>query len=170
MAEEKTYVIPLRKEWLKVPIWNRTPKAVRAVKEFVKKHTKTEDVRIGKYLNQELWKRGNRKPPAKVRVQVKKVEEKDQKYVKVELVGAPEEEKKEEKKKGILEKITGKKEEKKEEREEEPKEETEEEPKEEKKEESKETKKKTEKKGTKKHSKKTKLGQNETPSNIHPKP
>jgi len=117
MAEkERTYNIPLRKEWLKVPIYERTPKAVRALKEFIQKHMKTEEIKVGKYLNKELWKNGNKNPPHKVNVTAKWGEEKDAKYVKVELVGAPEEEKKEEKKKGILSKLKGeKKEEKKEE-------------------------------------------------------
>lgn len=98
MAEERTYNIPLRKEWLKVPIYKRASKSVRAVKQFIKKHTKSEDIRLGRYLNQELWSRGNRHPPPKVSVTTKLVEEKDKKYVQVELVGAPEEKPKEEKK------------------------------------------------------------------------
>jgi len=155
MAEkERIYNVPLRKEWLKVPIYERTPKAVRALKEFMQKHMKTEDVKLGKYLNKELWKRGNRHPPHKVNVTAKWVEEKDKKYVEVELVGAPEEEKKEEeKKKGLLGKLKGKKkEEAKEEKKEEKKEE---EAKPEKKEEVKKEEKKEEKPAEKKETKKT---------------
>ena len=124
---ERTYNIPLRKEWLKVPSYVRTQKAVRTVRQFIQKHMKTEDVVIGKYLNQELWKRGSQTTPPKVSVTAKTVEEKDRKYVKVELVGAPEEKPKEEKKKSLLKRITGeeeKKEEKAEEAKEEKKEET----------------------------------------------
>ncbi len=132
MAEERTYNIPLRKEWLKVPSYARTQKAVRTVRIFIQKHMKNKDVVMGKYLNQELWKRGSRTSPHKVSVTAKTVEEKDRKYVKVELVGAPEEKPKEEKKKGLLQRLTGeKKEEEKEEVKEEKKEETAEEKKEE---------------------------------------
>ena len=131
--KERTYNIPLRKEWQKVPVYGRTPKAVRALRQFIQKHMKTEDLKIGKYLNKELWKNGNKHPPHKVSVTAKWIEEKDSKYVKVELVGAPEEVKKEEKKKGLLDKFKGKKEEKKEEVKEEKKEEVKEEKKEEKK-------------------------------------
>ncbi|MDP2909293.1 MAG: 50S ribosomal protein L31e [Nanoarchaeota archaeon] len=116
MAEERTYNIPLRKEWLKVPIYKRASKSVRAVKQFIKKHTKSEDIRIGRYLNQELWSRGNRHPPPKVSVTTKLVEEKDKKYVQVELVGAPEEKPKEEKKEKAKEEKKEAKEEKKEEK------------------------------------------------------
>ncbi len=127
MAEERTYNIPLRKEWLKVPSYARTQKAVRTVRIFIQKHMKNKDVVMGKYLNQELWKRGSRTSPHKVSVTAKPMEEKDRKYVKVELIGAPEEKPKEEKKKGLLQKLTGseeKKEEKTEGKVEEKKEET----------------------------------------------
>ncbi|MBM3199848.1 hypothetical protein FJZ53_02835 [Candidatus Woesearchaeota archaeon] len=107
---DRTYNIPLRKEWQKVPIHSRTPKAVRAVRAFMQRHMKSEDVRLGKYLNEELWKSGNRRPPHHVSVTAEVVDDKEGKYVKVELVGAPEEEKpKEEKKKGILDKLKGEK-------------------------------------------------------------
>lgn len=105
MAElERKYIIPLRKEWLKVPIYKRAKKAVTATKEFLQKHMKTEDVRLGKYLNQEIWARGMRRPPHKIEVLAKKVEEKDQKYVLAELLNAPKEEAKkpETKKKGKI--------------------------------------------------------------------
>lgn len=120
---EKTYVIPLRHEWLKVPIFLRTRKAVKAVKNYVKRHSKVEDVRIGKYLNNKLWERGNKYPPHKVQVNVEvlteKKEGKELKRAVVELVGAPKEVKKETKKKKLVErlkeKVTGKEEAKKEE-------------------------------------------------------
>lgn len=114
MAEERTYIIPLRKEWLKVARYRRSKKAVSAVKSFIKKHMKTEDVRMGRYLNMNLWSRGMKHPPHKVAVKAVRVEEKDANYVKVELVGAPEEKPVEKKKKGLAEKlkerVTGKEE------------------------------------------------------------
>ncbi|MBU4503027.1 MAG: 60S ribosomal protein L31, partial [Nanoarchaeota archaeon] len=114
--KERTYNIPLRKEWLKVPIYKRTSKAIRAIREFMKKHMKTEDIKLGKYLNLEVWKHGYKNPPHKISVTAKWIEEKDKKYVQVEIVGAPEE-KKEEKKGGKKsEKKEDKKEEKKEEK------------------------------------------------------
>ena len=48
---ERTYIIPLRKEWLKVPIYKRTKKAVKATKEFLQKHMKVETVKLGRHLN-----------------------------------------------------------------------------------------------------------------------
>ena len=63
---------------------------------------KSENIKLGKYLNQELWKNGPKNPPSKVKINVTKEEN----LVKAELIGAPEEEIKEEpKKKGLKEKI-----------------------------------------------------------------
>lgn len=100
---ERTYVIPLRREFQKAPRYKKASKSIRAIKEFISKHMKTENVVIGKYLNQEIWKNGPKNPPAKVSVKAIKEEDK----VKVELVGAPEEPVKEEpkKKKGVKEKL-----------------------------------------------------------------
>ena len=108
MAEDLIYNVPLRREWLKVPRYRRTKKAVRALRGFIAKHTKVEDVRIGKYLNLRLWEHGRKNPPHKITVKVTK--EKD--FVRVELPDAPEEKVEEpRKKKGLF----GKKEEIKEE-------------------------------------------------------
>ncbi|MFH1682708.1 MAG: 50S ribosomal protein L31e [Candidatus Woesearchaeota archaeon] len=71
---ERTYNIPLRREYLKVPNWRRTKKAVTAAKQFLQKHMKTEDVRLGKHLNEELWKHGIQNPPHHIKVTVLKDE------------------------------------------------------------------------------------------------
>lgn len=105
MAEERTYVIPLRKQWLKVARYRRSKKAVSSVRSFIQKHMKTEDVRLGRFLNMNLWSRGMKHPPHKVVVNAVRVEEKNASYVKVELVGAPEEKLPEKKKKGLAERL-----------------------------------------------------------------
>ena len=93
MAEEKIYTVPLRKEWLKVPIYRRGKKSIAAIKKFFNQHLKKE-IKIGPYLNEFIWEKGNRHPPGKVKVRVE--EEKDKTIV--ELINAPKAEKKEEKK------------------------------------------------------------------------
>ncbi len=109
---KRKYVIPLRREWLKVPIYHRSRKAVKAVSNFISKHMKNDDVRIGKYLNLKLWSRGNRNPPHKVEVIAEqhsdKKDNQEFKFVRVELVGAPKEEKKAPKKKKLLERLKDK--------------------------------------------------------------
>jgi large subunit ribosomal protein L31e len=105
MAEEKIHIIPLRKEWLKVPRWKRSRKSIRAVREYLIKHMKSEDVKLGKYLNEFIWERGMKKPLGKVKVRVSK----DGEVVRAELFDAPVEKKEEVvKKKGLVEKITKK--------------------------------------------------------------
>ncbi len=128
---EREYIIPLRKEFQKAPKYKRAKKTIKALKEFLAKHMKSDNIKIGKYLNLKVWEHGIKNPPHKVKVKVEKF---DDGLVKAELVGAPVEKPKEEKKKPV------KKEEKKEVL---PKEEEKKQPEkkiEEKKEESKETK------------------------------
>jgi len=110
--EQRTYIVPLRREWLKVPIYKRTRKAVRALRAFIAKHMKTENVKIGKHLNLKLWSSGNRNPPHKIEVVAYRKEDKDEgKYVIVELPGVKlEEKKKEETKNKLLDKLKKEKE------------------------------------------------------------
>ena len=77
--EEKTFTINLRREFLKKPIYQRTKRALTAVKEFSLKHFKTKEVRIGPKLNEKLWEKGNRKPPAKIKI--KGIVEEDIAYI-----------------------------------------------------------------------------------------
>jgi len=93
---ERTYVIPLRRETLKVPPRRKAKKAVKAVREFISKHMKSKNVVIGKYLNLKIWQRGMKNPPHKVQVTTTKD---DKGKVYVELLGAPKEEPKVEEKK-----------------------------------------------------------------------
>lgn len=86
-ALERTYTIPLRREYLKVPNWKRTEKAVIAVREFMIRHMKSREVKIGKALNEELWKHGIKNPPHHIKVNAVKDEKG---IVKVDLFGAKE--------------------------------------------------------------------------------
>jgi len=107
MAEERTYTIPLRKEFLKAPPHKRAKKAVKAVREFIQRHMKVEEVKLGMHLNELLWARGIKNPPTRIKIKTKKEEE----YALVELVEFPFQVKKvpQETKVGLKEKILGKK-------------------------------------------------------------
>ena len=83
---ERTYTIPLRKEFLKAPKYKRAKKAASAVREFLQKHMKSEDVRIGQHLNDTIWERGIRRPPSRIKVTVQKDEKG---VVRAELHGKP---------------------------------------------------------------------------------
>src|SRR3989344_940254 len=65
------------KEWGKVPRYKRAKKAIRAIREFVVQHMKVRDrdlnkVKVDKFLNEEVWFRGIKKPPKKIKVRVVK--------------------------------------------------------------------------------------------------
>lgn len=87
---EREYVIPLRREWRKVANYRRAGRAAKAIKKFIARHMKVLDRDISKvkldiYLNQELWFKGRRKPPAKIKVKARKEGD----IVRVELVEMP---------------------------------------------------------------------------------
>lgn len=98
---ERVYNVPLRKEYMKAPNWKRTPKAVKALREFMIRHMKSEDIVIGKYANQLLWKDGIKNPPHHIKVNAVK-DEKGRVFV--ELVDLPGKAKREEAKLKELEK------------------------------------------------------------------
>ncbi len=85
---ERTYNVPLRKEYMKAPRWNRTKKAVIALRQFLAKHMKAQDVKdvkLSKELNELMWKHGIKNPPHHVKVKVVKDEKG---VVKADLFGA----------------------------------------------------------------------------------
>ena len=88
---EREYVVPLRREWLKVPRYRRAEKAVKALKEFIARHMKVYDrnlnkIKIDVYLNNEIRFRGMKKPLHKVKVKAIKYESGE---VAVKLVQLP---------------------------------------------------------------------------------
>jgi large subunit ribosomal protein L31e len=83
---ERTYNVPLRKEFLKAAKWRRTEKAKSALKEFISQHMKSDDVRISEFVNEELWKHGIKNPPHHIKITAKKD---DKGQVRVELAELP---------------------------------------------------------------------------------
>ncbi len=75
---EREYVVPLRKGFLKVPRYKRAKKAIKTLREFLVKHMKVEErdlrkIKIDRYLNEEIWFRGIKKPSIKIKVKAKKM-------------------------------------------------------------------------------------------------
>ena len=83
---ERVYNVPLRKEWLKVPKYQRAAKAIRALRAFVLRHMKTQEVTIGPFVNMEVWSHGMRNPPHHVKINAVKD---DDGNVVIELFGKP---------------------------------------------------------------------------------
>ena len=71
---ERVYVIPLRKV-KNVPRTIRSPRAIRYVKEFIKRHMKTDDIKIDASVNEKIWERGIQKVPPKIKVKAVKDED-----------------------------------------------------------------------------------------------
>lgn len=83
IVEERFYTIPLGKAWL-MPPNKRAPKAMRILRDFVKKHMKLEARKekeeevepkrliISNEVNERIWSRGIEKPPRKIRIRAAK--------------------------------------------------------------------------------------------------
>lgn len=72
---ERVYKVPLRKGAMKAPQYMRANKAVRVLREFLQRHMKSEDVRIGPYLNSKILEHGRKNIPHHVDVKVVKDKE-----------------------------------------------------------------------------------------------
>ena len=88
---ERIYNIPLRKEFQKAPMYRRAKKAVIALREFLMRHMKASDVKLGPALNHAIWARGIKRPPHHVKVTAVRD---DAGVVKAELFGVKSDEKK----------------------------------------------------------------------------
>jgi len=69
---ERIYTIPLRDVINKSVRNKRAPRAIRKIKQFLKRHMKADIVKIDNELNEKIWARGIQKPPARVRVKAVK--------------------------------------------------------------------------------------------------
>ena len=79
---ERVYTIPLRDAYQK-SMRIRSRYAVDIVRNFLRTHMKSKDVRLGRNLNEAIWERGMKKPPRRVKVSA--IKEGD--TVKAELFG-----------------------------------------------------------------------------------
>lgn len=76
--ESEVVTVPLRSIWKKASRWNRASRAVKEVRQTLKKKFRAEEVKIGSALNEKIWSRGGKKPPRKVRVVI--IDEGDGQY------------------------------------------------------------------------------------------
>ena len=71
---ERIYTIPLRNV-KSSPRNHRTDRAVRAVKTYLSKHMKSEEIWIDGAVNEKLWERGMYRIPSKIRVRALKFDD-----------------------------------------------------------------------------------------------
>ena len=67
----RVYTINIGRAWI-TPQHKRTDRVINMIKEFAKKHMKSEEIKIDQALNRQIWKRGKTNPPRKVRVKMVK--------------------------------------------------------------------------------------------------
>ncbi|KAI7833031.1 ribosomal protein L31e-domain-containing protein [Kickxella alabastrina] len=66
----REYTIHLHKRVFGASFKKRTPRAIKAVREFAQKEMGTKDVRIDAQLNKALWARGIKAVPHRLRVRL----------------------------------------------------------------------------------------------------
>ena len=71
---ERVYTIPLGKVKLSQS-QHRAVRAINMIREFARHHMKVETIKIDEELAREMWARGVRNPPRKVRVRMSKTDE-----------------------------------------------------------------------------------------------
>ena len=54
---------------------HRAPRAINMIKEFARHHMKTGEIRIEEDLAHQVWSKGVRSPPRKIRVRMSKTDE-----------------------------------------------------------------------------------------------
>lgn len=70
----RIYTINLGKAWL-TPRYRRTDRVVNMIREFARKHMKSNEVKLDQELNRHVWKRGKAHPPRRLRVRMTKDED-----------------------------------------------------------------------------------------------
>ena len=68
--KESIFTVPIRKTIVGRARWQRAKHAVKAIKEFVRKNTKAEQVKIQPSLNRYVWQQGACYTHSKIRVKV----------------------------------------------------------------------------------------------------
>jgi len=71
-ASERLYTIPLRKEFLKAPRVKRANRAVKTIQTFLKRHMKTDEVKVSQKVNETIWVRGIHHPPSKIKLKARR--------------------------------------------------------------------------------------------------
>ena len=74
VEEEREYTVPLQRAWIS-PRGKRVPRAVKMLREFIRRHMKSDSVSISPEVNEALWRRGIEKPPRRIRVRAVKDKE-----------------------------------------------------------------------------------------------
>ena len=72
--KEQIYIIPLR-DVQHTPRWERGKRAMKAIRDYLARHMKSEDIKLAQNINEAVWERGSHKPPSRIRVRAMKFED-----------------------------------------------------------------------------------------------
>jgi len=73
--EEKIFVINLRRELLRVPRQQKSKRALSTIREYLKRHMKAKEIKIGDSINKEIWSGSDWNPPGKLKIKAIKNDE-----------------------------------------------------------------------------------------------
>ena len=80
MSEEKvepltrTYMVPLGRAF-EAPRYRRSKVAMRIIREFATRHMKATEVSIAEEVNEQIWSRGIKSPPRRIRLDMERDED-----------------------------------------------------------------------------------------------
>merc|ERR1711924_126931 len=69
----REYTVNLHKEMHGISFKRRAPMGIKVIKAFAKKQMGTSDVRLDQALNKEVWSKGIKSVPTRVRIQIRRV-------------------------------------------------------------------------------------------------
>jgi large subunit ribosomal protein L31e len=65
---ERTYVVALRKSVMQAPRTRRAKKAVFALRAYLTKNLKSDDIKLSNALNEHIWENGIRNPNMRIKI------------------------------------------------------------------------------------------------------
>jgi len=72
-------IINIRRYVLNAPLQKRAKKAMKVLKEIIKRIVKKKEIKISTRLNEYIWSRGIKKPPTKIHIKI--IEKENKVYV-----------------------------------------------------------------------------------------
>jgi large subunit ribosomal protein L31e len=72
--KEQIYIIPLR-DVQHTPRWERGKRAMKAIRDFLRQHMKSDEIKLDQSINEAVWERGSHKPPSRIRIRAMKFED-----------------------------------------------------------------------------------------------
>jgi large subunit ribosomal protein L31e len=73
-ALTRTYVVPLGVAF-EAPPYRRSKVAIRIIREFATRHMKATEVSIAEEVNKQVWSRGIKNPPRRIRLDMERDED-----------------------------------------------------------------------------------------------